>query len=247
MSLIIYSIVVLIIALIVGYYFVVVVRRGRDAAPTDGSKEIAFAPGSMLSQAWQLLTRPPFDVMVEWMQTTGSTAFRLQYLNYNVIVVSSAEMAKTIFASKMSNYRKAQWAYAIFGDLLGTGLVTSEDERWRHGRALIAPPFKRDMLQAVVPLSVQAARRVAATLRAVMQNSSSSSKSTTTIDLAEEFRHMTLQVIGEAVLGMSHEECDASFPGLYLPIVTEANIRTWHPYRAYLPLPATFRYQKCVK
>jgi hypothetical protein len=34
-----------------------------------------------------------------------------------------------------------------------------------------------------------------------------------------EFRHMTLQVIGEAVLSMSHDECDRTLPALYLPVV----------------------------
>lgn len=67
------------------------------------------------------------------------------------------------------------------------------------------------------------------------------------LDIAEEFRHMTLQVIGEAVLSMTPEACDAVLPQLYLPVVTESNIRTWHPYRAWLPLPATFRYARCVK
>jgi cytochrome P450 len=58
---------------------------------------------------------------------------------------------------------------------------------------------------------------------------------------------MTLQVIGEAVLSMTPEDCDATLPALYLPVVVESNIRTWHPYRAWLPLPSTFRYARCVK
>ena len=190
-------------------------------------------------QASQLLLTPPWDTMAAWLRATGP-AVRFTYLNRVMIIVGSAEMAHAVFASRLSNYRKDQESYKVFGDLLGTGLVTSEDERWRRGRALIAPPFKREMLQTVAALSVAAARRVAGTLRRAMQSDE-------TVDLAEEFRHMTLQVIGEAVLSMTPAECDASLPALYLPIVEEANVRAWYPMRAWLPLPSTFHYNACVR
>jgi cytochrome P450 len=177
--------------------------------------------------------------MADWLRQTGP-AVRFTYFNRVVIIVGSAEMAHAVFASRLSNYRKDQASYKVFGDLLGSGLVTSEDEVWRRGRSLIAPPFKREVLHAVVGLSIAAAQRVAATLRKAME-------SDTAFDLAEEFRHMTLQVIGEAVLSMTPEECDATLPALYLPIVEEANVRAWFAIRAWLPLPATFHYNRCVR
>ncbi len=39
------------------------------------------------------------------------------------------------------------------------------------------------------------------------------------IEIAEEFRHLTLQVIGESILSMTPEESDSVFPHLYLPIM----------------------------
>ena len=42
-----------------------------------------------------------------------------------------------------------------------------------------------------------------------------------TIEMAEEFRILTLQVIGELILSLSPEESERIFPQLYLPIVVE--------------------------
>ena len=39
------------------------------------------------------------------------------------------------------------------------------------------------------------------------------------IEISEEFRHLTLQVIGESILSMTPEESDSVFPHLYLPIM----------------------------
>lgn len=41
------------------------------------------------------------------------------------------------------------------------------------------------------------------------------------VEIAEEFRVLTLQVIGELILGLSAEESERIFPQLYLPIVNE--------------------------
>ena len=58
------------------------------------------------------------------------------------------------------------------------------------------------------------------------------------IEIAEEFRMLTLQVIGEAILSLSAEESDRVFPHLYLPIMEEGNRRSLEPWRAFMPLPA---------
>lgn len=44
-----------------------------------------------------------------------------------------------------------------------------------------------------------------------------------TIEMGEEFRILTLQVIGELVLSLTPEESEAIFPALYLPIVIEVH------------------------
>ena len=54
-------------------------------------------------------------------------------------------------------------------------------------------------------------------------------------------------MIAEAILSLSPEESDETFAKMYLPIVTEGNLRTWYPYRAYLPTKANWKYHGHVK
>lgn len=48
-------------------------------------------------------------------------------------------------------------------------------------------------------------------------------------------------------MSISPEESDQTFAHMYLPIVTEGNLRTWYPYRSWLPTPANFAFQRNVK
>jgi len=66
------------------------------------------------------------------------------------------------------------------------------------------------------------------------------------VPVAEEFRHLTLQVIGEAILSMSHEEADKVFPLLYLPIMEEANKRSLRPWREFLPTAEWFGHKRRI-
>jgi cytochrome P450 len=45
------------------------------------------------------------------------------------------------------------------------------------------------------------------------------------IEIYEEFRRLTLQVIGEAILSLTPEESDRVFPHLYLPIMVRLGAR----------------------
>lgn len=66
------------------------------------------------------------------------------------------------------------------------------------------------------------------------------------VDLEEEFRLLTLQIIGEAILSLPPEECDRVFPSLYLPVMEESNVRVLAPWRQLYPLTA-YRYNSRVK
>ena len=54
------------------------------------------------------------------------------------------------------------------------------------------------------------------------------------VDMGEEFRHLALQVIGEALLSLTPEESDSVFPKLYLPIMEEANRWSLEPWREHV-------------
>jgi len=68
-----------------------------------------------------------------------------------------------------------------------------------------------------------------------------------TIDMEIEFRRITLQVIGAAVLSLSSEECDRVFPELYLEAIEECNKRIMQRWRKFLPIPAFFQFQDKIR
>lgn len=84
-------------------------RRPKDA------KAVPSAPGTAFHQLIQLLTRPPWNVMEEWLNDTGSIV-RFSFLNTSFCMIGDADMAKDVFASKLSNYIKDQSSYHIVSD-----------------------------------------------------------------------------------------------------------------------------------
>lgn len=53
-------------------------------------------------------------------------------------------------------------------------------------------------------------------------------------------------MIGELILSLPPDESERVFPELYLPIVEEANIRVWQPWRAWLPTAQYFKFNRTV-
>lgn len=93
---------------------------------------------------------------------------------------------------------------------------------------MVSTAFRIDLLHDVPRLAKESVDRLIVKLDKIRGTGEK-------IDLAEEFRHLTLQVIAEAILSIDPEEASSTFAEMYLPIVTEGNIRTWYPHRNYLP------------
>eukprot|EP00796_Vickermania_ingenoplastis_P008838 gene8839-6221_t len=195
----------------------------------------------ILGHALELKGPAPWSKMVRWSfkpdKTAGAKAGnRLVYFNVagmDVIYVNHPVLIKRVLLTKQRNYRKAiAAAYKHFLCLLGTGLVTAEDEQWKKGRLLLSHALRIDILEDIPKMTIGGATRIMDKLSAAMQPHHAGDPF---IDLNEEYRHMTLQVIGESALSLSPEETDKIFPALYLPIVHECNRRVWEPWRAMMP------------
>lgn len=163
-----------------------------------------------------------------------------------VLYINHPTLLKRVLLTKQRVYRKAvDAAYKHFLCLLGTGLVTSEDEQWRKGRLLLSHALRIDILEDIPTMTMRAVTRIMNKLQNALIPTSGVEP---WLDLCEEFRHMTLQVIGESALSLSPDETDKIFPALYLPIVHECNRRVWEPWRAYMPwLKGSRTRNKCLK
>lgn len=125
------------------------------------------------------------------------------------------------------------FSYKPFLSILGTGLVTANGDHWQRQRILMAPALRVDMLDAILPIAQRAADRLATKLEKMCEESTATQP---TIDIEEELRLLTLQVIGEAILSLPPEECDRVFPALYLPVMEESNRRVLQPWRYLFPI-----------
>lgn len=121
------------------------------------------------------------------------------------------------------------FSYHPFLPILGSGLVTANGDHWQKQRLLMAPALRIDMLDAILPIAKRAVDRLAEKLEKHRGTSSP-------VDIEEEFRLLTLQVIGEAILSLPPEECDKVFPALYLPVMEESNKRVLAPWRFLYPI-----------
>lgn len=131
------------------------------------------------------------------------------------------------------------FSYKPFLSILGSGLVTANGAHWQKQRILMAPALRVDMLDAILPIAKRATDRLAVKLEAHRGSGQP-------IDMEDEFRLLTLQVIGEAILSLPHEECDRVFPALYLPVMEESNRRVLQPWR-YLYPTTVLRYNSNVR
>ncbi len=167
-----------------------------------GLAAIPLAPGHQpfLGQAITLLKGTAWDIMHDWLLTTKQPILKYSVLGKQGVVVGDPASAKRIFQTHQRVYEKdLYWAYHHFLDILGTGLVTANGDLWQRQRLLIGPVLRQDMLDEVIGMARSAVDRLCAKLETMRGQ---------VVNMDDEFRLLTLQVIGEAVLSLPPEECD---------------------------------------
>lgn len=210
-----------------------------------GLRAVPFAPDGglkFLSHVRQLMGGTPWDVMEAWVAPSPSGLVQARVGHRRLVVVGTAEGAKDVFQSKARAFGKdTDFSFKPFLPILGTGLVTAHGPLWRAQRLLIAPALRVDALEAVPSIAAAAVGRLVDKLAAA------TAAGPAVVDVEEEFRLLTLQVIGDAVLSLPPDECDRVFPELYLPVMEEANLRALRPWRAYLPGRARAAYASGIR
>ncbi|KAG1681010.1 hypothetical protein FOA52_009970 [Chlamydomonas sp. UWO 241] len=177
-----------------------------------------------------------WDQILDWVDTCPGPLVKFRILGTHCVAFSDPAGMKRVFQSAYKIYEKdLALSYAPFLPILGTGLVTADGDQWQKQRTLMGPALRIDVLDDIIYIAKKAVDRMCGKLEPYRGKS-------IPVDVNEEFRLTTLQVIGEAMLSMSPEECDKVFPSLYLPVMEEANLRVLHPYRKYIPSRAWFQF-----
>jgi len=205
-------------------------RRGWQLA-TGGTPFLQSQPEGwswpFLGQALNYLKYRPWDLMMKWHRVHGPI-YGFELFGNMYVSVSSPELLKQVLQSKIAAVKKdVANTMKPFLVILGTGIVTSEDDSWMKQRLKMSMPLRRDVLEWIPSQTIKAIQRLCETkLEPACQNGAA-------VPVGSSLRHLTLQVISATFLSLTAEESDSTFAGLYLPIVDESNRRVWHPYRGF--------------
>ena len=164
-------------------------------------------------QVFTMIAGSPWDHMAAWAVKYG-TFYKLHLFGSDAFVISDPEFLKIILSTKLSAFKKdTAWTYKPFMVLLGNGLVTAEGESHRKQRNLLSHHLRIDILNGIPNMTIAAMQRFKIKLEAHRISGAP-------IEMAEEFRHLTLQVITSAIMTLPPGESDETFAHMYLPIGT---------------------------
>ena len=206
----------------------------------DG-RNIPVVSGSFpfFGHVFEMLEGSPWDVLTRWVMQYGMI-YKFHLFGSDCVCVSDPALLRVILQTNYLNYKKdLKWTYKPFMALLGSGLVSAEGQNHRRQRTLLSHPLRIEILEEIPYMTLKAISRLSHRLNNAVNES-------TTVEMAEEFRHLTLQVIAEAILSLSPEESDQTFAKMYLPIVEEGNKRTWNPTRMYIPSSSWFKHNRDI-
>ncbi|KAL6779993.1 CYP745A1 [Auxenochlorella protothecoides x Auxenochlorella symbiontica] len=205
------------------------------------TRAIPSAPGNLplFGHALTLARGCSWGQMYDWV-SAAMPVVRFRVGTRTGVIVADPAAFKRIVQTRQRIYAKdTDFSYREFLPILGTGLVTSNGDHWQRQRLLMAPAFRIDMLDTILPIAARAVERLATKLRKHKGTGQP-------VDMEEEFRLLTLQVIGEAILSLPPEECDRVFPPLYLSVMEESNKRVLQPWRLLWP-PLVRRYDANIR
>lgn len=166
-------------------------------------RKVPAAPGGdrPFGHVRQLLKSTAWELLCTWVMQNPPLV-KVNVLQRKMLVVGSAEGMREVFQTKFRKFHKdLDFSFHPYLPILGSGLVTARGELWQKQRLLMAPVLRVDILKTVIRLTVQAVDRLSVKLEAAKASQQP-------IELEEEFRLLTLQIIGGAVLSLTHKECD---------------------------------------
>lgn len=183
-------------------------------------------PLPLIGHAIQFLKFRPWDLLSDWHVRYGSIVC-FDLLGSTMFSLAHPDMLKIVLQSKIQAVKKdVANTYKSFMNILGTGIVTSENKQWIKQRLKMSHPLRIDVLDMIPRQTLWAVQRWMKALDEACESGQE-------VEMGSSLRHLTLQVISGTFLSLSAEESDRTFAQLYLPIVDESNLRVWHPYRAY--------------
>jgi cytochrome P450 len=127
--------------------------------------------------------------------------YELKHALGRMFIISDPAGVKRVLVDNVSNYPKEQQGSQIMGAAFGEGLLTTDGEKWRKHRRIMAPSFDHRSVAACAPAIVETTSRFIGKWENLAPNS--------VIDIESEMTELTLQIISRTMFSSdSNGICD---------------------------------------
>ena len=177
-------------------------RNHGQPGPDDG---VPVVGGSRWLGAAGKMRRDLLGTFERAMLTHGSRArlqIGLKRLGFVADAIFTPELARQVLATDAALYDKDVPALIEFRRFVGDGLLTSDGERWRRDRRIVAPLFTRKRIESYVPA-------MAITADGVVASWQDAAAVGGAVDVCEPSMLYALEVLGAAVFGEDIHEAEA--------------------------------------
>ncbi len=170
--------------------------RSSPGSPSKGERPrspAAEIPGPSVWETLRRLSHAPFLRLPGFLSDVADrygpvVAFHLPWRRF--VLVNDADAVKDVLVTQQHAFVKSFGARAL-RNLLGDGLLTSEEPKHRQMRRIVQPAFHRERIA-----------RYAEVMRARAQEWTASQRAGRTIDMAAEMSALTLRIAGETLFGI---------------------------------------------
>lgn len=214
--------------------------KGRQSVAGDGVPVIG---GSLFLGAAGDLRRDLLGTFERAMHEHGGAPVRFRVgpprVGFLAEAIFEPEGARRVLATDAARYDKNVPALEEFRRFVGDGLLTSDGDRWRRDRRIVAPLFTRKRIGSYVGSMARSADRLVASWVPVAIDGGD-------VDVCEPSMLYALEVLGTTVFGEDMQSAEAIVRSS-VPVLNEQVTRTaLSPVRlpSWLPTPANRRAER---
>ncbi|WP_148414707.1 cytochrome P450 [Haloferax sp. KTX1] len=203
--------------------------RTRKTPPEPPSPPI-------VGHTYQFLRRDPLDWFTELNEAYGPVV-QLRVAGQRLILPTEPDDIERVLLTNSENYEKGGFQKMVTRSLLGNGLVIAEGDEWRAKRQGIEPVFHPKRMaeyQSVITSHTQS------TIERISSGE--------TVDLEQEMKHLTLNIIVDALFGVDLSTEDWDLEPAFKRILThfERISQTYLYLPEWIPTPENRAYRSAI-